>query len=385
MKILLVAPKFPPDGTGGVENVVKMLCNELRLDGHSVSVVTRFHRTHIKDPQVHQIRGGTGEFGGYSQWAIRAWRELRGGDYDIIHFNGFEGQILSLFPLLGAPRVVHIHNSVTREEAWYAQDFIRHNMGQQIVTNSFRRAGLIISPTSVAKRDLVDSVSGINADKIRVIPNMVDTRYYSRKAIRSSLRETLGIDGKFVILYFGKIKRTKGIEDICRAYEMLRDKLDSALIIGGAPTATDKFARYLTERYPGVIFTGRVEDPRPFYAAADAFCIYTTGFAGGEVFPVALAEAMSMGLPIVCSDNPIFREVTCGNAVFAPPEDPGALARAFLELSRDPSRLQELAKASRALAESSYDIKKVAPQVVEAYESLVGLERVVRTQLASTS
>jgi len=371
MKILLVAPRFPPDGTGGVENVVKMLCTELRLNGNSVSVITRFHDIHIPDPQVRQVYGGGGELGGYSQWAIRAWRELREGDYDVIHFNGFEGQILSLFPMLGAPWAVHVHNSVTREEGWYSQDPLRHAVGQQIVMNSFRRAQLIISPTAVAKKDLIEGVPGVGADRVRVIPNMVDTTYYCRKAVESSVREALGLDGKFVILYFGKIKRTKGIENICRAYEILRRKLDSALIIGGAPTATDRFAKYLAERYPEVIFTGRVEDPRPYYAAADAFCIYTTGFAGGEVFPVALAEAMSMGLPVVCSDSPIFREVTCGKAVFAPPEDPGALAEAILELSRDPNLLGELAGASREVATSSYDTKKVARQVEGAYESLI--------------
>lgn len=372
MKILLVSPGFPPDGVGGIENVVKTLYTELRLEGHSVRVVTRFHRTQVPDPQVHQVRGGKGEIGGYSQWAIRAWRELREADYDVIHFNGFEGQILSLFPMLGAPRVVHIHGSITREKEWYSQDPLSHNVGQEIVKRSFKHAELIISPTMVAKRDLVDNVPHINADKVRVVPHPVDTRYYSRKAVRSSAREALGLEGKFVILYFGKIRRNKGIENICRAYEILRNKLDIALIVGGAPTATDRFAKYLAKRYPDVVFTGRVEDPRPYHAAADTFCIYTTGFTGGEVFSVATAEAMSMGLPIVCSDNPTFREVTRGNSVFVPPENPEALAAALFELSQDPKRLGEMAKRGRELAELLYDMKKVTPQVEEAYEALIG-------------
>ena len=177
--------------------------------------------------------------------------------------------------------------------------------------------------------------------------------------------------GKFVILYFGKIKKTKGIEDLCKAFCLLKRRTDASLIIGGSTAASENFGNYLRQEYPDVIFTGFVDDPRALYEAADVFSINTPGFQGGESFSIALAEAMSMELPVVCSDNPIFREVTRGNAIFAPPQNPEALAEKLLEVADSPSHRLYMGQKGRTLATNLYDTKVVVDRLVSAYSSQV--------------
>lgn len=371
MNILLVTPGLPPDRTGGIENYVDAMFNEMSRRGHTVKVLTQYHRRRIENPNVCQVSTPSGEAAGYAQWVLKGWFPLGLASPNVIHFNGFPGQLLSLTPLARVPKIVHIHNSLTMEPGYYRREVQRHKLGYLLASRAYRRASMVISPTQVVKDDLVSHVKGIDPSRIRVIPNCVDTQYYSRNGFRNEIREKYNLKDKFVILYFGKIKPTKGVETLCKAFQIVRKKIDAALIIGGAAKSTDPFMGYLSATYKDVIFTGFVDDPRKYYAAADAYCIYTPGFHGGETFAISLAEAMSMSLPIVCSENPIFREVTDGNALFGVPENAESLANCLVQLARDSEGAAEMGKASRRFAERMYDSRRVADKVEAAYREAI--------------
>ena len=334
-----------------------------------MTVLTQLHRIRITDPGVIQVGMRNGELRGYAYWATNAWFRALSAGCQVVHFNGFPGQILSLSPF-SSPKVVHVHNSLSMEREWWNDGGIRHNVGYVIASQAFRKASLLVCPTEVVKKDVIRHLADIDPSKIRVIPNCVDTEFYKRENVVEDVRESLDLRGKFVLLYFGKIKRTKGIETLCRAFQILKTKIDAALIIGGTFSATDRFLQYLRRTYADVIFTGFVKDPRPYYAAADVYSINTPGFDGGETFALSLAEAMSMGLPAICSDNPIFREVTKGNALFARPEDPQSLAEKLFELADDPSNAIAMGKRSRIIAERFYHVSEVVEQLEDAYLSV---------------
>jgi len=371
MDILLVSPGFPPDRTGGIENYVRMMYNEMCRRGHNVSVLTQYYRRRVGIPAVAQVSTPKGEASGYAQWAIKGWVRASLTNADVIHFNGFQGNILSLTPIPRVPKVVHVHNSLTMEPGYYQKVVHRHKLGYLIASRAYRNATRVVAPTQVVKQDLIEHVKGIDPGRIKVIPNCIDTEYYRPNGNRSEVRDRYSLGNKFVILYFGKIKRTKGIETICKAYEILRRKIDTALIIGGAATTTNTFLNYLKATYRDAIFTGFVDDPRKYYVAADAFSIYTSGFDGGEVFPIALLEAMSMGLPVACPESPIFREITRGNALFGEPENPESLARALLRLAEDGSMAKKQGVENRRLAQGEYDSRRVADLLEATYREVL--------------
>lgn len=65
--------------------------------------------------------------------------------------------------------------------------------------------------------------------------------------------------------------------------------------------------------------------------------------------PLKIFEYMGAGLPIVCSDLPVLREVLIPdvNACLVPPEDPAALAQAVRELAQNPARRQIMAETAQ--------------------------------------
>jgi glycosyltransferase involved in cell wall biosynthesis len=67
-----------------------------------------------------------------------------------------------------------------------------------------------------------------------------------------------------------------------------------------------------------------------------------------EPFGLAVAEAARIGLPLILSDIPTFRELWEGAALFVPRGDPLALARTLDALASDPAERRRLGEAARA-------------------------------------
>ena len=371
IRVVQACSGYPPDRQGGAENVVRSILSGLPRSEYDTTVLTRLWQRRVKTKFVTQLRTLPGEAMGYLTWGIEASAYVLASRPDILHCHGLEGAVLCNAAKFGpGVRIMHVHNSLTREE-----DFLqskRHRMGYELLSKACLTADAVICPTAIVRDDTLANLPPIREGKtVAVLPNPVEIGRLHSEVELDSLRETWGLRGKKVILYFGKIKRTKGIEEMCIAYEKLDCKDEVKLVVAGAPTATDRFLNYLISKYPHVVFTGRVESPEMFYQIADLFCIYTAGFEGGETFAIALAQAMRQGVPVVCSDNPIFHEVTKDAAIFAPPHDPDALSRAFADALANPERLNALAERALCVAESEYSPAIFLSRLQSLYSRLV--------------
>ena len=124
---------------------------------------------------------------------------------------------------------------------------------------------------------------------------------------------------------------------------------------------------------PDLVFVGSVPqaDLPSYYASADLFCAPSLG---GESFGIVLAEAMAVGLPVVCSDIGGYRDVVRDGAdgLLVPPRDPEALAAAIAGLLDNPARLAAMGEAAATARRYAWPV--VAGEVAEVYEAaLAGL------------
>ncbi|MFL6239525.1 MAG: glycosyltransferase family 4 protein [Actinomycetes bacterium] len=87
-----------------------------------------------------------------------------------------------------------------------------------------------------------------------------------------------------------------------------------------------------------------------------------------EGFGLPLLEAFSVGRPVVCSDIPVFREVTAGLAEYADPRDPDGFAAALVAVARDGRHAPAKALVAHA---ATYTWSRAAAELLALYARLV--------------
>ena len=85
-----------------------------------------------------------------------------------------------------------------------------------------------------------------------------------------------------------------------------------------------------------------------------------------EGIPVALIEAMSLGVPVLSTSTGGIPELLCdGAGIMVPPEDPLALADAIEQVLSDPELRKRLAKAGRQRVEEEFSVKAAVDKLIE--------------------
>jgi phosphatidylinositol alpha-mannosyltransferase len=175
------------------------------------------------------------------------------------------------------------------------------------------------------------------------------------------------------VLFVGRLEPRKGLEYLVRAFLRLKPAFPRLrlLVVGRDDRGQQGKAMAMVppRLRPDLVFVGSVPqaDLPSWYASADVFCAPSLG---GESFGIVLAEAMAVGLPVVCSDIGGYRDVVRDGAdgLLVPPRDPAALAAALAGLLDNPARLAAMGEAAAAAARR-YAWEVVAAQVTEVYRT----------------
>ena len=122
--------------------------------------------------------------------------------------------------------------------------------------------------------------------------------------IRESYRKRLGLDGYFVYGTVGRLCSQKNIDLIIKAFNEVRKKVKSKLIIVGSGDLYSQLVKlaFSLSLDKDVVFLGQRSDIPQILNAFDVFV-----FASGELnetLGIAVLEAMACGLPCIVSDLP---------------------------------------------------------------------------------
>lgn len=150
---------------------------------------------------------------------------------------------------------------------------------------------------------------GISEEHLAFVPYAVDNerlqdQYKALLPEREKLRQQLGLTGKRLILYSGKLTPKKRPLDLLQAYAQLRaDEPALALIfMGDGNLRTEIEAYCLKHNVPDVLITGFVNQSQiaQYYTVADLF-VMCSGV--GETWGLSVNEAMNFELPLIISDQ----------------------------------------------------------------------------------
>lgn len=211
------------------------------------------------------------------------------------------------------------------------------------------------------------------ADKLHVIHNGVDLAHFFpglREMHRTRMRKNVDADRAVpIVLYVGSGFARKGVATLIEALARMRSPRIEAWIVGRDKNQSRY--EHLAERLgvgKCVRFFGGQTDVRPFYGAADVFCLPTRY----DPFPNAALEALACGLPVVTTS-------ACGIAELIEPgrnghvcevQDPAALASSLDALCA-PGVAAAMADAARAAA-ARCDLDAMADRLVALYGRLMG-------------
>jgi glycosyltransferase involved in cell wall biosynthesis len=300
------------------------------------------------------------------RWIPRLVRLLRSEHFDVVHIHsplvaiGARLAIRSL-PRRNRPRIVVTEHNVWASHARLTRWADRLTAGKGEVHLAVSGAVLESMPPAVRARTRVVRY-GIDAAEIR---RDAPDRATGRRALGVAEREVL-------VGTVANLRATKGYPDLLTAAAtIVREAGDDVkfVSIGRGPLLDELRALHaqlhLGDRFE---FLGFRSDAVQLMSAFDIFCLPSHH----EGLPIALMEALALGLPVVATRVGGIEElVTDGTeAVLVPPHRPELLARAILDLVRDPERRAAMAQRSRARGEQ-LDAPSTVATIEDVYREVV--------------
>jgi glycosyltransferase involved in cell wall biosynthesis len=205
----------------------------------------------------------------------------------------------------------------------------------------------VIAVSDETARSFCETVGHV-ADRLTVICNAVDTERYPASIDRAALRRQLGFGPHdHVMTMVGTFKRQKGHVHLLDAAASVAGQLAGLhiVLVGDGELAEAIEARVAALGLDGrVHLLGTRRDVPELLAASDSFVLPSLW----EGLPVALVEAMASRMPVIATAVSGTSQVMVAGVTgwVVPPGDPGALARAMVELVSDPSRAAAMADAA---------------------------------------
>lgn len=193
-----------------------------------------------------------------------------------------------------------------------------------------KRADHIITISDVTQRDMME-VYGVLEDRMTTVHLGIDhERYRVRAPSDADVRRVQVVYHleKPYILFMGRVEQKKGVDTLIQAYAdagLFEKGIELVLAGRRGALVSDALKALLAER--GVRELGYVADNEigPLLSGARLFA-FPTRFEG---FGMPVLEAMASGIPVMCSDLPVLREIAGDFPTFIPVDDVAAWSHAL--------------------------------------------------------
>jgi len=272
---------------------------------------------------------------------LRAYRFLKQQKPDAIIMQWWTSSVahMQLFLALAnklkikAKLVLEMHEIVDPlEESMLPLRAYSRVMGRQLMA----RADAFVLHSAAVKRQ-AETIYGLREDRVFLMPHPLYDVYhedYDQKAAR----QELGVKEDFVILYFGMIRKYKGVPYLVEAFDRFPQDIaqHSRLLIAGEDWGDDTLLGDSVSSSPyreQVTFRPEfVPDhmiPR-YFSAADVVVLPYLRTSGSGVANIAMA----CGKPVITSDTETMRECLMDyqGASFVPVGDSAAIAEKLVEM-----------------------------------------------------
>lgn len=299
------------------------------------------------------------------RWAVRLRRLLEEGTFDILHSHlrypaSVARLVVRSLPVRSRPRLVFTEHNV-----WGA-DVLLSRLANRL-TFSLDDAQIAVSSA------VADSIPLRRRRRLTVlIHGLQMAGIDSASAQRAATRAEFGIaPGELLVGTVANLRPQKGYEVFLSAARMIRDDGLAVHFISvghGPEEASIRAVRHRLDLDEEFLLLGARVDALRVAAAFDIF-VLASHFEG---LPVAVMEALALGVPVVATRvggvPEVVREGVEG--LIVPTGRPDLLAAAIRQLILDPDLRSEMAEAARRRGRS-YDITVAAANLESLYREIL--------------
>jgi glycosyltransferase involved in cell wall biosynthesis len=400
MKVLIISAAYPPMQAGEATNTYH-LCRHLADRGAEVHVLTSAGNEKSIHPRVH-VHPIMKDWSWWEMLRMRSFLRRCGPDAVLLMYIGvmynrhpmitFAPTILKrLFPsvpfitrfesvFVGAnPSNTSIASRLFRRAMvqWAGRCHVGYGLGtllrdsDQVITLCDRHRAILSEEWPPVR------------PKLRMIPPPPNMCIVGNEkgAARQQGRARLGLkDEDYVIAFFGYLYKTKGVEFLLRAFELVRRKRDRVklVFIGGkigldVEGSSDYFERMQDlardlKLENDVIWTGPVkseaEDGSLYLHAADVAVL--PFLQGVQLNNSSLSSIAAHGLPIIGTRGPMLDSafVHGRNILLSDPQDEQTIAKHIMELMDSPSLVAGLRMGAMQLAQEWFSWDKAIDRIL---------------------
>ena len=244
---------------------------------------------------------------------------------------------------------------------------LEHRRGAQFERRYLKLFDGVIAVSELDKQIFVDEY-GLDPARVSVVDNGVDTDYFSLALPEQS--------DSLVVMFpanFGYPPNHKAALRLVQKIMPLvwRTRPDAELWLVGQQPAPEILALGDNRR---VFVTGRVESVIPYFRRASVMCAPLEQGSGTKT---KVIEAMSAGLPVVCSKLAAEGlNVNSGEHAIIDDRDE-VMAAAILRLADQPQEARALAESARRVVERYYAWDAVLPKIEPWLHELAALPRIM--------
>lgn len=239
----------------------------------------------------------------------------------------------------------------------------------------YSRVTRVFAISRVIEKNLADTTP-VTTGRIALLHNAIDTAHFDpAHADGQPLRKEFALGEKEILIgMLARFSKGKGHEEMIEAAGIINKKQSGVkyLIVGEASKGEDDYAEGIKKlaREAGLtnmIFTGFRKDVRTVLAALDIFVFPSHN----EAFGIALAEALSMGVPSVCSNSDGILDIAVDGetSLLFQVKDGKDLAEKINRLIEDKELRGRMSKAARRRAIEHFDLKVLTDRVLDFYNT----------------
>lgn len=377
MRICLVSLDYKPYRSSGLTIYAEDLATGLLEHGHAVTVIAAQRPQLPAYQQLDQIdlyRAPIDRL----DWLTYSWRAAnlleclqQQTPFDVVHFLDvhfayhYRGVFVAslwqsfhqrLTAWQGGPYNTGLLDR-WRRVAYY--QLARYWMEQPSVDRARR---LLASCTSTHQEFLAHY--HLAAHKVDRVPQGINTNIF-RPVAAQALRQRLGLNDCYVLLFMGFITPRKGLEYLAQALHYLPSNVH--LVIAGQWSAhyRERFWRVVGAAQARVHEVGFIADwERPFYYSMADLYVSPSVLEGLGITPV---EALACETPAIVTSAASGPEEVGPAGLVVPPFDAQALADAIQYLLTNPDVRQQMGKAGRAYVLAEFSYQQMAKLTLHSY------------------